>query len=154
MSQFNRTREFSTTPTITNGTYTINDVIGGLLSFQVFSAGKGGVIRAIRILDEAANAKSLRVYFFNEAPASIANDAAFNLSADDLRKAICAVDIDGADWFTDNGVSQVFKDVPAGEFELKGPPDSTNLWAYIIDKGAFAFTGTDQLTVDVVVWPD
>lgn len=154
MAQFNRTIEVSTTPTITNGTYTINDVIGGLLTFQIFSAGHGGVIRGIRILGEIAAGGDLRVYFFNEAPTSIANDAAFSLNADEQRKAICVVNIIAADWVTDNSISQVFKDVPVGEFELKGPPDSTNLWAYVIDKTGLTFTGTDQFTMDVVVWAD
>ena len=83
-----RVVESSVTPTVTVGAYSANDVIGGLLRFDVQSAGGFGVVNNAIVTDDANVISALTLYLFNAAPDAIADNGAFAPGYADLQKLV------------------------------------------------------------------
>lgn len=63
--------------TVTLDAYTAGDVVGGLLSCTVPQIKGGGFIQSVLLVDGATQAEPYKLYVFEDAPNTLANDAAF-----------------------------------------------------------------------------
>lgn len=101
--------------------YTDNDVIGGTLTSDAIEQVKGGgYVAWARLVDDAEQSEPLRVWLFNAAPSTIADDAAHAPTEADFLKWLGTIDIAAADYTTvGSGAQAAFvegKDVTTGEF--------------------------------------
>ena len=93
-------------PTVTAGAYSANDVVGGLLTFTdaVRATGGHGQIHSITFTDLGVTANVLNLWLFDTAPATIADNGAFDPSDAELLTLVGVVQIAAADYLiaTDN----------------------------------------------------
>ena len=138
------------TPTIGTDAYTANDVVGGLLTFDVLEAGGGGTVRHAYIIDDHSEGANLRLYIFRDLPSTIADDAAFAPTVADLKKLVARVEFAGADFVTLNGNDWQMVDVDKS-FEAGGP---NKLYGYLVDESGGTWAAATDLTIGLVVWAD
>lgn len=95
----------SVNPTITLDAYTANDVVGGLLQFDVSALiVNGGLLNQAILIDEDSQEETYRLFLFEALPSTIANDAAFAPTIDDLNKLVAVIDFAAADYVTVNSL--------------------------------------------------
>ncbi len=101
----------SAVPVVTAGAYSANDAVGQLLSFSDAVRRPGGhaVVRSLTLTDLTVTANVLRLWLFDEQPATIADNAAFDVSDADLFKVVGVIAIPAASYLiaTDNQVAMV-----------------------------------------------
>ena len=90
-------------PTITAGAYSLNDALGGLLTFANAShgAGESGVVEALRLVDRAQQRPPLELFLFDQTFTAMVDNAAWDPSDADLDNCIGHIIIP-ADAYTDN----------------------------------------------------
>jgi hypothetical protein len=133
--------------------YTANDVVGGLLTFNVSSPSNCGILNWLKITDEDNEGAALDVYIFNEQPTAIADDDAGQLLIADLDKCITKVEIAAADYEAVNSLKFVFKDETSEGMNRSYNADSKgNLYAYVICTGTptYAADKTIKMTLSVL----
>lgn len=82
----------SVNPTIDTDAYTANDVMGGLLQFDVSGlVVNGGIINQAIFIDEDSIGVAAKLYLFDELPTTIADDAAFAPTIADLNKLVAVI---------------------------------------------------------------
>lgn len=120
--------------TVTLAAYEAQDCVGGTITFPVSSASKmddhPGIIRAVMLTDEAAQAEKFHLYFFNAEPAEAARtDAAVcTLVAADIDKMLGVIYIADSDYLTATGLSShAYK-----ELEMPVVFDGKNLYAVLV----------------------
>lgn len=135
--------------TVGTSAYTAGDVVGGLLEFDISDASGGGIVNKIRLVDEDSQAEPYTLYIFNEAPTTIANDAAFagSVTVADLRKLIAVVSIVAGDYVTLNGFDYVHKAL-SQPLIFNG---NGKLWAYLVAVDTPDYTNTDTLWIGLDV---
>lgn len=108
------------------------DVVGGLLTIPISPNGQDttGKITRLHVIDDDAQAAALKIYFFDSAPASIADDAAFTLSAANIKKIIGSVSIATGDYVTIGSERFAEKDGTDVNIEFSAP--SGTLYAYVV----------------------
>lgn len=147
-------RTVSVTPVITAGAYSANDVVGGLLTFQLSNVPLAGAdpafgfVRVARISDDDNEKASLELHLFREAPTAIADNAAFAPSFADLQKRIGSVAIATGDYVTINSNAQAVKSGIEMEFDA---PDG-NLYGYLVATGTPTYTATSDLAIALTVY--
>lgn len=99
----------SVTPTITAGAYSAGDVVGGLITFSLPTAGAGGVINQIVIADDDNEKAQAVLYLFDSAPTTIADNAAFAPAIADLAKLVAVIAVASADFTTVNSNAYAIK---------------------------------------------
>jgi hypothetical protein len=147
---YNRTVTVQLTPTISTSAYTANDVVGGLLVFDVVQSGGGGVVGQIEIADDHDVKAAFKLYLFNAAPTAIANDAAFAPAIADLKKLVGVVDIGTADYSTinSNAWAQV-KDLNIWYSATGG-----TLYGYLVCDATPDYNAATDLTITLTAWVD
>jgi hypothetical protein len=134
--------------TLDTNAYSANDVLGGLLTFALAShASGGGILGNIRINDADAENAAMKLFLFNALPATtIADDAAYAISAAD--QALCFYEwtIAAADWQTNT--DGWVHDKPNCIFAADG-----DLYGYLVATATPTYTAaTDlQITIDVML---
>src|SRR5574343_384011 len=116
-------------PVITAGAYSANDVVGGLLTFQLAPEAPAGVnpasgfVRVVTISDDDNEKAALELHLFREAPTVIADNAAFAPTFADLKKRVGSVVIAAGDYVTinSNGHADVFGHVRPGDCPHRVP---------------------------------
>lgn len=82
--------------TISTSIYAANDVVGGLLTFDlsasVRGAINGGILNSAHITDDDDVQAALTLYLFDTAPTTIADQVAFTPTKADLEKRIRVID--------------------------------------------------------------
>jgi hypothetical protein len=151
---YNRNVTVETTPTITAGAYSANDVIGGLQTINV-KAGFGGTIRRINVVDDDSEAAAMTLYVFDQQPSAFADNAAFAPTVADLKKLVDTVAIATGDYVTINSNDYVIKkDINIDyDTENTGGTDST-FYVYAVVTGTPTYTATTDLTFRYTVWID
>lgn len=136
-------------PTITEGAYSANDVVGGLLEFPINSGGSGGgILNHVRLTD-ADNVKAeLDLYLFNEQPTAILDNAAFAPVIADLQAQVIHIDIPAADWETENSLAWVLA-YPEKITEFYAPKGY--LWGYLVDPTGETWTNADAISIRLIV---
>lgn len=150
----NRTRTIDYPLTIDTNAYSAGDVVGGLITLDVSSAGGGGVIRRLMLIDEDNEGAVLTIYFFDAKPTTIADDAAFAsaIVAGDMKKKIATVAIAAADYETINSMKIVTKD--GDDLNIDYETESGNLYAYVVCTATPTYAAATNLTLRVTVWQD
>ncbi len=108
---FTKFEDPSVNPTITLTAYTANDVVGGLLQFDVSALiVNGGIINKAILIDEDSKAETYRLFLFDSAPSTIANGDAFAPTIDDLNKLVDVITFAAADYVTVNSLDYIIVD--------------------------------------------
>ncbi len=87
------------TPTLDTNAYTAGDVLGGV---QTIADLPAGVWRHLKIVDKAAQATGMRIWFFRADP-DIADDVAFSPTDSELDDAACFYTINAGKYITPTG---------------------------------------------------
>lgn len=132
--------------TVTLDAYTAVDVVGGLIEIDAHSAGGGGVLRRLVLVDEDSQAEEYTLYLFNAEPSTIADAAAFAPTVADLRKLIATISIAAADYTTINTFDYVIKEV---DLEYSAPDGK--LYAYLVAVATPDYANTDTLFLRFVL---
>lgn len=139
------------TPTVTAGAYSVGDVIGGLLTFSsALDAQPGsGELREVLVYDNSKQAKAMTLYLFDSAPSAIADNAAFDPSAADLRKCFAVVPVTTHKVFATRGFSLARAlSVPVYT------DDSGAIYGYLVADVAPTYGATDALTIGLNIIQD
>ncbi len=138
------------TPDTTNGAYSANDVVGGLLTFPV-AGGKPAcvLVTGVQVGIKSAVTSALTLLLFDEAPATAkADNAALALAAADLPKLIKAINVTtpgGSNSLFDLGTPNAYS---ADLFSIPCvPADGQNLYGWLIDGTGFTLTSTSDIVV-------
>ncbi len=141
------------TPTVTAGAYTAGDVIGGLLTFSATLSSQpgSGELREVMVYDNAKQQKALTLFLFDSAPSVIADNAAFNLSAADLRKCFAIVPI--AIHKTYSTSTRGYSIARALSVPVFTDTDQS-IYAYLVCDAAPTYGATDDLTIGLSIIQD
>jgi hypothetical protein len=89
--------------------YTANDVVGGLLTFTVGGVLGSGVINNVMLVDSDDEKAEIKLYLFDAAPTTIADDAAFAPVAADLQSLIAVITFATGDFASVNSMAYAQK---------------------------------------------
>lgn len=95
---------FTVTPTVTAGAYSVNDVVGGRMTFTGLRRGS---LQTITISDKSAGGPDYLLVLFNDTPTNITDNATYDIADADLSKIIQVVDLNSATTqqsFNDNAI--------------------------------------------------
>lgn len=145
------TRKIEAALTITAGAYSANDVVGGLVAVTVQSnRHASGVIRKLSVVDDDNEKAALTIYWFSEAPTSIADNAAFAPVIADLKKMSGSVAVAAGDYVTINSNAIAIKTDVNNDFSA-----STGiLYLYVVCTATPTYTATTDLTLELWIWED
>jgi hypothetical protein len=127
--------------------------VGGLLEFNAQEASGGGVVNAIRLVDEDAQSEPFSLYLFNAKPTVVADADAFAtaMTVADLRKLMAVVPIVAGDYVTLNSLTYVHLDLVS----LLGHPlifnSSAGLWGYLVPTATPDYAHADALWIGLDV---
>lgn len=138
--------------TVGTDAYTANDVMGGLLTFNVESPGNGGFISRVKIVDDDDEKAAVKLYLFDEVPTTIADDAAFAPAIADLKSMIGVVAIAAADYTTVNGNAYAIKYLGTDTIDFETVEDGKNLYGYLVCDATPTYTAATDLTVEIQCW--
>ncbi|MDX2163040.1 MAG: hypothetical protein SF162_17115 [bacterium] len=150
MPLFNQTHICDLTPAITAGAYSAGDVVGGLLVFALHSAGGGGVVRRLVIIDGDNERAAGRLFLFNGPPAAVVDNAPFAPTRADLNKLVGVIAVSAADYTTVN--SRAFALIRDLSIEFTAPDG--RLYGYFVCDATPVYTTTGDLTLRLTAWED
>ena len=133
---------------IDTNAYTANDVVGGLLTFNVTSPSNVGVINKLVIADDDNEKAAGSLFLFNAAPTSIANNAAGALAIADLKKIVSVIAVAADDYVTINGNAYAVIDDINDVYKADG---KGCLYGYFICSGTPTYTAATDLTLTLSV---
>ena len=134
----------SLTPTITDGAYAANDAVGGLLTFADAATviGGGGVIKDLKIIDDAGQDAELELWLFNATFTAMADNDPWDPSQADLRKLVAIISTASGSWFAAGTESAAEIEV-SKRYDLVG----TSLFGQLVNRGTPTFVTVDDVTV-------
>lgn len=135
------------TPTIDDDAYTANDVVGGLMTFNVASPSMSGIINKVKITDADNEGAALDLYIFSAVPSTIADDAAGALVIADLDKLVCKVEVAAADYEAVNSLKFAVKE----DINAVYTTDTGNLYMYAICTGTPTYASAALLKFTITV---
>lgn len=147
---YNRTVTSQLALTVGTDAYTAGDVVGGLLEFDVVESGGGGVVGQIEIADDHDQKEPYKLYLFNAAPTTIADDAAFAPTIADLKKLIGIVEIAAADYSTIN--SNAWAQVR--DINIWYSAQTGTLYGYLVADETPDYNAATDLTITLTAWVD
>jgi hypothetical protein len=138
--------DYAQTLATTNGAYTANDIVGGLLTFPI---GNGSpciaMVTGVQVGIKAAVTSTLTLLLFDSVPTnggSVADNAALALAGGDIIKLAKAIPVSTLfDCGTPNAYSADALNIPIR------PVDGVNLYGLLIDGTGFTLTSTTDVTV-------
>jgi hypothetical protein len=145
---FDKVIEAQVAPTVTAGAYTAEDVVGGLLTFNITSPSGCGVINKLVITDDADQKAAGSLYLFNAAPTAIADNAAGELAIADLKKIATVIAIAADDYKTvNNNAYAVITDIN----DVYKADGKGCLYGYFITSGTPTYAAITDLTLTLSV---
>ena len=147
MRGFTRVIEQEVTPTITDGAYSANDVVGGLLSLDFQTAAGWVALDDIVLVDDADVITGITIHVFNQQPSTIADNAAFAPTEADLKKKVAKVLIASFDTAGSDRWGQAAPNITKKLISLP----HNKLWFYIVDDDGVTFAAIDDLYMRVSV---
>jgi len=143
----------SQTPTVTSGSYSANDAVGGLLTFA--NAGRvaegSGVLKNVLIIDDAGQDAVLELWLFNATFTAMADNAAWAPSQADLRKLIAVISTNDGDWFA-AGTPSVARVEVSQNYNLAAA--GTSLFGQLVTRGTPTFAATDDVSIIIQLLQD
>ena len=120
--------------------YTAVDVVGGLLTFAVDSPTGGGILNSVMLIDEDNLSEPYKLYLFDAAPSTIADDAAFEPTIADMRKLVAVITL--SSYTTINSIGYCY----VGDInQVIGQLASGNLYGYMVPDATPDHTNADAL---------
>jgi len=147
MPIFRNTKTIDVPIVVTTPAYEANDVVGGLLTISVHSAGGGGIIRRLAITDAANQKEAYALHFFDQSPTVIADAAAYAPTIADLKKLIGSVAIAALDYVELNSMAVVIKAAVGIEFESS----DGNIYAYLVAVATPDYAAVTDLNMRMTV---
>lgn len=145
---FNRTKTVRVPLTISTAAYTANDVVGGLITVDVGSAGGGGILRKVVITDSDNKKAAFTLHCFDSAPATIADADAFAPTEASLIARHDVVTIEAADYVTINSMAQAVVSDLAVDFEVY----NGYAYYYLVATATPDYDNADALTLTLTYW--
>jgi hypothetical protein len=139
------------TPIVTAGAYSINDIMGGLLEFDLVSRvnDEGVIISGVQIVSKAAVAPNLDLILFNADPTGTTktDNAAYSLAAADAFKAVKALPLItlGAAWY-DHGTPNSLSLDNIG-LAMKPASGTRKIYGLLVDRTGVTLTSTSDIQV-------
>ena len=143
------TRSIQKTLTVTNGVYTIADVVGGLITFPNAVRGNGGVsiVRSVKLAGVVAIAYNL-VFLSGDIATTAADNAAFTVVAADELLYLGHVSIPIANYVAAASAFNVAT-VANVNLQVQAAATTTSIFAYMVAPAVTSpATTTIYLTVD------
>ena len=146
-------KEISVTPTITLVLYTANDALGEAMEFEGAARARmySGLIRQVKITDNAMQHPILDLFLFKSQPSVIADNDAYALTDDDLQLCLGTLSVAAADWVDGNANAIVLVDA---DLEFVLADFQTSLWAQLKVLDGPTFAAVDDITVTLYISPD
>jgi len=139
------------TPTITAGAYSANDVIGGLLTFTLANTrGADGIVRSVRIADGDNVKAAVKLWLFAEQPITIADNAAFAPTDNDISKCVGVLAFAAADYTTAATGANAF--AAKHEQGLDFTDTNGTLWGYLVADATPTYGTTTDLTITITTY--
>ena len=156
MSLYGQQKTITTALTVGTDAYTANDVVGGLITFDVANSAGSGLIRWASVVDDDAEDAELALYLFDAVPTTIADDAAFAPTVADLKKYIGKILFEAADYedINSNGVAMLGHGVSTDFLNIDFKTDTGNIYGYLVCTGTPTYTAATDLTIRVGFWLD
>jgi hypothetical protein len=136
--------------------FTAEDVVGGsTLGYVTFDnplpqVKGGGYIAWVRLTDDADQSEPYRIYIYDNAPSTIAEDAAFAPTEADWLKTLGCITIAATDYDTSGADACAFKagkDVKTGEFIIFDNLDTGKLYfRFVANASTPDYADADDLT--------
>lgn len=133
-------------PTIDTSAYAANDVIGGLLEFDVSDLTvNGGIINSALLVDEDEEGAALALWLFDAVPATIADQAAFAPTFANLLNLRTVVDfstyagINGKSYSLVEDINTVFS------------TSTGKLYGYLVATGTPTYTETTDISIALMI---
>lgn len=140
--------------TVTNGAYTIGDVVGGLVTFSNAVREKGGCALISSLKFSAVGAIPYNVWFLNADIATPALDnAAFTIVVADQPKVLGVVPIAAADYIVAGPSAFYTATVRNVCLAVKAAATVQSIYAYVVAT-AVTSPGTAAAYITVDFWPD
>jgi hypothetical protein len=134
--------------TVDTNAYSANDVVGGLLTFDVSSPSGCGVLNKILLTDADNEGAALDIYVFSSAPTTIADDAAAAFVIADLKKLVCKIEVAAADYESVNSLKFCIKEDINATYQLG---TAGNLYAYVVCTATPTYTAATDLSLTLSV---
>jgi hypothetical protein len=142
--------------TIDDDAYTANDVVGGLITFDVSNAAGSGIVRWARLVDDDNEKAELTLYLFDTSPTAILDDAAFAPVVADLKNYIGKILFEAADYETinSNAVAMIGHGVSTDLLNIDFKTDTGKIYGYLVATATPTYTAVTDLHVSLGVWLD
>jgi len=131
-NQFTDTSGWISTQTlaVTNGVYSVGDVVGGLITIPLCasSAGRSSVLQSI-VLSGVVNLAYELWYFASDIATPAADNAVFTLVAADIAKCKGVLPVALTDWY--NSTAAAFMAANKNNVGMRFNPVATTLYAYM-----------------------
>jgi hypothetical protein len=118
---------------VATAAYSDNDVVGGLLTFELTGLSQnGGLLNAVMLTDAANQSEPYRLFLFNEAPSTIDDADAFAPTIADLKKLFAIVTLAALDYVTVNSLQVLIKSTSNVLFSTS----NGRLYGYLVANGS------------------
>lgn len=136
----------SVNPTIDTDAYTTGDVMGGLLQFDITGLSvNGGIVNQAIMIDEDSMGVAAKLYLFEALPTTIADDAAFIPTIDDMNKLVGVIAF--ATFTTVNSLDHsIVEDINNIFVSVNGI-----LYGYLVTDGAANPTTADAISIRLYI---
>ena len=112
-------------------------------------SGGGGVVKDVKILDDAGQDAELELWLFNATFTAMADNAAWAPSEADLRKLVGIITTGDGAWFA-AGTPSAARIEASQRYDLVG----TSLFGQLVTRGTPTFAATDDISVIVGLLQD
>ncbi len=147
------TRLIQLNPTIIATPYTSGATIGGLMVLQ--DVPPRGIVRDVEILIDGTITPAMDLYFFNQLPASIADNAAFTQSHAEQIKRVTGdkIAVASADYVTENSKTRAAKVAVNRDYVASALANyGYGLWLFAVANGTPTFPSTSALKFNILLW--
>ncbi len=122
------------TPDVGTTNHIANDILGGLLTFDVSALPAGAIINSVYAQDSKNTGPALRIHFFKSEPAeSFDDNEAWSPNATTQRTRFAYKDIAADDYITENSLKAAYIE----DFNQLMPGNLTNLYVYVENIDAY-----------------
>lgn len=125
--------------------YTAGDVVGGLITFAIPGPAKYGFIHELMLVDEDAQNEGYKLWLFDAAPTTFADDAAYLPVVADRRKEIGMIEIVAGDYVAENTTTKAV--VVPSDIILFTADDAGNIYGYLEATATPDYANTDALYI-------
>lgn len=151
--KYGRTHKINVTPVITAGAYGAADVVGGLIRFDTLVTG--GDIIQLNIYDKDNEKAAGRLWFFDQEPAPVTDNAPFAIADTELVKIIGWLDVAATDYNSIGSTGAVAAIPVTNSANFKALAyTGRDVYMYFVCTATPTYTATNDLVFSMIVWPN